>query len=109
MKKYLVIYHMSPAAVAKHKALSPEDMQKMMAPWMAWKERCGAGLFDMGAGVGRQHVVTASGAAEQPDDVGGYSLLQAEDLAGAKALLENHPMLADNDGSTISLYEAKTM
>lgn len=109
MKKYLVIYHMAPAAVEKHKAMTPEDAKAMMAPWMAWKERCGAGLADMGAGVGRQHVVSNSGSVEKSDDVGGYSFLQAEDLDSARALLDNHPMLSDNDGSTISLYEVKSM
>lgn len=109
MIKFLVIYHMSEAAVAKHKAMSPEDTKTMVAPWMAWKDRCGDGLVDMGAGVGRQHVVSNSGSVEKSDDVGGYSFLQAENLDGAKALLANHPMLFDNDGSTISLYEVKSM
>ncbi len=109
MKKFLVLYHMSPAALAKHNALSPDDMKKMTDAWMVWKDRCGAGLVDMGGGVKRQHIITNHGIKEESDDLGGYSFIKAKDINEAKALLDSNPLLSEDDGSTISLYEVMEM
>ena len=52
MKKYMVIYHAPAAAIEQVRAGSPEDQKEDMAPWMAWVERCGDGLVDLGNTTG---------------------------------------------------------
>ena len=67
---------------------SPEEMKAGMEPWMAWAAKCGEGLVDLGA------------------PLVGYSILQAEDMEGAKALLEGHPHLEWTGGCEIEVHES---
>ena len=78
MKKYLVLYHAPAAALEKMNDATPEQMKAGMEPWIAWAERCGDGLVDMGTPLGGGRKVTASGSSASDKDVVGYSILQAE-------------------------------
>lgn len=66
-----------------------------MAAFMAWVNQVGSALVDPGAPLGSSAVVSsqgvADGAAEGP--AGGYSILEADDLAAAAELLRDHPFL----------------
>lgn len=57
--------------------------------------RIGAALHDGGTPLLPGGNVSPDGAGEQPADVNGYSIVEAADLAAAKALLDGHPHLAD--------------
>ena len=48
MKKYLVIYHAPAEAIAQMADATPEEMAAGMEPWMAWAEKCGEHLVDLG-------------------------------------------------------------
>jgi len=84
-------------------------MQKGMEPWMAWAARCGSGLVDMGAPLAGGQKLSKSGSSDSDRQVVGYSILQAEDMAGAKALLSGHPHLEWADGCEIEVHEAMPM
>ncbi len=109
MTKYLVIYHAPKTAMDKMKDATPEQMKAGMEPWMAWAERCGDGLVDMGSPLGRGHKVTASGGAQSDRDVVGYSILQADDAAAAHALLQGHPHLEWEQGCEIEVHECQSL
>ena len=109
MNKYLLIYHSPASAMEKYKDMTEEETKGVMEDWMAWKERSGDGVVDFGNPVGKQTIVTLSDSKEVSDDTTGYSIIQAESLDEAKALLENHPSIKDDDGSTISLYQIHEM
>jgi len=107
MKKFMVIYRSSKEAMEKMKDMTPEEMKKgMMEPWMAWMEKCGDALVDRGAPLGKVQIVTSSGSEQGADDVGTYSILQAESMDDAVKLLDGHPHLAWGE---ISVYEMKPM
>ena len=53
--------------------VTPEEMQKGMEPWMAWAERCGDSLVDMGAPLGGGQKLTKSGSTPSDKEVTGYS------------------------------------
>jgi len=109
MKKFLLIYHSPKEAMEKYTSMTEEDVKEVMAVWMRWKEEHGEAIVDFGNPVGKQHVVSSTSSEEKGDDVTGYGIIQAENLEEAKKILENHPSLADNDGSTVSLYEMHDM
>lgn len=48
-KSFLITYHSGAAAQAKMAKAKPEEMQAMMQAWMAWAEKCGSALTEMGA------------------------------------------------------------
>ena len=106
MKKFVVIYHASGSAMEQIANTTPEEMQKGMEPWMAWAARCGTALVDMGAPLAGGQKLSQSGSSDSDKQVVGYSILQAEDMAGAKALLNGHPHLAWDAGCEIEVHES---
>ena len=93
MKKFVVIYHATATVMEQMANASPEEMQKGMEPWMEWVAKCGDGLVDLGTPLVGGERLSKSGSSASDKSVVGYSILQAEDLQGAKALLEGHPHL----------------
>ena len=106
MSTFVVLYHAPAEAMEQMKDASPEEMQKGMEPWMAWAERCGSGLVDLGAPLGNGQKLTKSGSSPSGRDVAGYSVLQAEDMESAKKMLEGHPHLEWTGGCEIEIHEA---
>ena len=112
MGRYVVIYH-APASAAgtgwdQMKDATPEDMQKGMEAWMAWAQRCGEGLVDMGAPLGGSLKLTSSGSSPSDRRVAGYSILEADSMEGALALLREHPHLEWASGCEIEVHEAQS-
>ena len=85
---------------------TPEDRQKGMELWMAWAAKCGDQLVDFGSPLGGGQRLSASGSSPSDNDVTGYSILQAEDMDAAKALLQAHPHLEWAAGCDIEVYES---
>ena len=106
MKRYLVLYHAPAAAVAKMQDATPEQMQEGMKPWMDWAARCGTHLVDLGTPLDGGQRVTATGTAPSDKEVTGYSILQAEDAAAARALLDGHPHLGWEAGCALEIHES---
>jgi hypothetical protein len=81
---------------------SPEQMQQVMQKWMAWMKDLGAKghLKDRGQPLeragklvqGSQKTVTDGPFAEAKDVVGGYTLIEAEDLSEAVELSKGCPI-----------------
>ncbi len=108
MKKYLVTYH-APASYQEVANATPEDMQKGMEAWMKWGERVGDALVDWGSPVlGGQRLSKDSRAASSRAVVG-YSIIQAEDMDKAVALMEGHPHIDWAAGCEIEVHESMPM
>ena len=106
MGKYLVLYHAPRSAVEAMANVTPEEIQKGMEPWMAWAERCGDSLVDIGAPLGGGQKLTKSGNTPSDKEVTGYSILEAENMEAAQALLAGHPHLDWEAGCEIEVHEA---
>jgi hypothetical protein len=82
---------------------SPEERQQHLAKWRAWFQELGTGghLKELGhplenSGVvvrGGQKIVTDGPFAEAKDVVGGFSIIEARDLAQAIELSKGCPIL----------------
>ena len=105
MKKFVVIYHASTTVLEQMANATPEQMQENMKPWMEWVARCGDGLVDLGAPIIGGQRLSKSGTSTSDKSVVGYSILQAENIEGAKALLQGHPHLAWAEGCEIDVHE----
>ena len=97
--KYLVLFRNQPPKNPSS-GPSPEDMQRMLQAYTAWKDKFQDAILDMGDKLGSDgRVVTASGVADGPfvevkEVVGGYMLLTADSLAGAVDIMKAIPGLA---------------
>jgi hypothetical protein len=104
MKRFVVLYFAAQSAQAQMAESSPEAAQEGMKAWMTWAERAGDGIVDLGNPLGAGQEITSTGASETNTGAAGYTILQAEDLAGAQALLDGHPHLM-MPGASIQVYE----
>src|SRR5271167_2402416 len=93
MKRFLVLYKASPQAFEQMmKSSTPEQQKAGMAAWMAWSQKAGTSLVDMGAPLGKSLRVAKGGAASPvANDLGGYSLMQAESKEALAATMKEHP------------------
>ncbi len=106
MQKYIVIYHAPASALEQIADSTPEQMQEGMEPWFAWAKKAGDGLVDMGTPLGGGQKVTPTGSSPSDKNVTGYSILQAENMEAAKALVEGHPHLGWAAGCEIEVHES---
>ena len=110
MKQFIVIYHAPEEFMAEAAKSTPEEMQKGMESWMAWATKCGEGLVDMGAPLrGGQKLSPGGNSQDSSRQVVGYSILQAETMNEAKAMLKAHPHLEWKEACEIEVHEAAPM
>lgn len=95
MKKYLVTYHAPIDVIQQMQNSTEEDRDKSMQAWMAWSEKCGDKLIDMGTPLFGGKSLKVNGEVETSNrQVCGYSLVKAENIDEALALFEGHPHLS---------------
>jgi hypothetical protein len=109
MKKFLALYRMDMEAMQKMMTeTSAEERQKGMAEWGAWMKTHMADFADMGGPTSKNTQVGPAGATEMSNDIGGYSILQAESKEAAIALLADNPHMK-MPGAVIDLMEIVPM
>jgi hypothetical protein len=109
MKKFLVLYKASGPEFEKAMKASPEEQKAGMDAWMAWSKKAGSSLVDLGAPLGKALRVTAKGPAPVTNDLGGYSILQAESKEALAGVLEGHPHFMMGQKTSIEITEIMPM
>ena len=100
MPNFLVTYHgggMPEGAEAR---------QQAMADFGAWVGRTGDALTDPGAPLGPAMTVSSDGVRSGDADgrVSGYSVLRADDMDSAVALVRDHPFV--KRGGSLTVFES---
>ena len=100
MKKFLVLYKASTEAFQQMKNATPEQQKAGMDAWMTWSQKAATSIVDMGGPLGKS-VRVAKGGAVSPvtNDLGGFSILQAESKEALAATLKEHPHFMTPDSS----------
>jgi hypothetical protein len=98
MKKFLVLYKAPTSAFEQMKKNTPEQQKAGMDAWMSWSKKAGSSIVDMGAPLGKSMRVTKGGASPATNDLGGYSVLQAESKEALAESLKGHPHFMMPDG-----------
>jgi hypothetical protein len=95
VKKFMVLYMASEAEFEKMmKTSTPEQQKKGMEAWMKWMNEHKPSLIDGGAPLGKTKRVDANGASNAKNQMGGYSVVQAETHdAATKMFGKEHPHL----------------
>jgi hypothetical protein len=99
MKKFLVLYKAPASAFEQMQKSTPEQQKAGMEAWMAWSRKAGSAIVDMGAPLGKSLRVTKGGASPCTNDLGGFSILQAESKEALAEALKGHPHFMMPDGS----------
>lgn len=110
MKKFTVIYYAPAEAMASVATATPEEKEAGMKPWMEWMAKVGENLIDGGSPFMPGERIESNGTTNpSKSDITGYSILQAEDMNAAKALLQDHPHLKWWEGCAIEVLECIQM
>jgi hypothetical protein len=102
MATYLISYHGGSGPPT-----APEAAQQMMAAFQAWVASVGDRMVDPGAPLGAARTVSPSGVSDGGAGPEGYSVIQADDLDAAVALVRGHPFVAR--GGTLVVSEAVSL
>ena len=107
MPKYLVLYRSSVPATEQMAASNSEAAQAGMELWMAWANRVGAAMADMGSPLSGVGTVTSSGSNAETSRpfVGGFSILEADSVDAATKLLDDHPHFQSPGDPSIEVLE----
>ena len=103
MKKFIVLYSGGKAPT------TPQEGEASMKTWTAWFGKLGSVVVEGGAPFAGSKTVSASGVQEGPSGnvSNGYSLFQADDLAGAAKLAKDCPIL--REGGKVHVFELAAM
>jgi len=109
MKKFLVLYKAPASSFEQMMKASPEQQKAGMDAWMAWSKSAAASIVDMGAPLGKAVRVTKGGGPTPAiNDLGGYSILQAESKEALAGTMKGHPHFMMPEG-TIEIVELMPM
>ena len=79
MKKFVVLYMASgPDFEKMMKNSTPEQQKKGMDAWMKWMDANKTSIVDGGAPLGKTKRVDSNGSSDTKNEIGGYSIVQAE-------------------------------
>ena len=100
MKKFLVLYKAPTSSFEQMSKATPEQQKAGMDAWMTWSKKAGPAIVDMGAPLGKSLRVTKTGSpSPTKNDLGGYSVLQAESKEALADSLKGHPHFMMPEGS----------
>lgn len=80
-----------------------------MAKWMGWIEAHKDSLIEGGSPLGKNMRIRKEGAQMESNEIGGYSIVQAESQEAVTALMEDNPTLMEMSGGYIEVMEIKSM
>jgi len=104
MKKFLVLYKAPASSFEQMMKATPEQQKAGMDAWMAWGKKAASAIVDMGSPLGKSLRVTKTGSSPTTNDLGGYSILQAESKEALGETLKGHPHFMTPEG-TIEVVE----
>lgn len=109
MKKFLVLYKAPASSFEQMKKASPQQQKAGMDAWTAWGKKAASTIVDMGAPLGKSMKVTKNGASPTTNDLGGFSILQAESKEALAESLKGHPQFMMMPEGTIEVVELMPM
>jgi hypothetical protein len=90
--------------------LTPEQSTDRTAAFVAWMERAGAALIDVGSPFGASISARDDGTEGPAGDLIGYTIVEADDLTAARALTDGLPFLSGSDGEcAVDIFELLPM
>ena len=111
MKRFMAVFTGSPTAFEGYaKRFKSEDERKAndrkgMEAWMKWAEAHKGDIVDMGAPLGRTKRVTKDGIADTRNNLGAYTVVQAESQEAAAKMFVNHPHFTIFPGDGVEIME----
>ncbi len=105
MAKFMYLYRGAATPMS-----TPELGAERTAAFGVWMQTVGAALVEGGRPFGSSASVRDDGTEATPGDLIGYTIVEADDLAAAKALTDGLPRLSNSDGKcAVEVFELLPM
>lgn len=113
MPRFLAVYTMTRADLARFRAMTKADQDaadaKGLAEWEAWDARHAEAIIDAGGMVGKTTRITPDGTiAPATNDFCGYLVVEAESAEAAAALFADHPHIGTFPGDAVDIMPLLT-
>ena len=109
MKTFLAVYLGSAAAMDAWKNMDEgQRKQKEVAgvqAWHAWVQANAQAIVDQGGPLGKTKRVSNQGIADVRNEMGAYTVVQAESHEAAAKMFENHPHFTVFPGEAVEVME----
>ena len=115
MKRYMAVYTGSPNAFENYaKRFKSEDERKQndskgMQAWMKWAKDHEKSIVDGGTPLGRTKRVTKDGIADTRNNLGAYTIVEAESQEAAAKMFVGHPHFTIFPGDGVEIMECLPM
>lgn len=93
MKKFIALYMAPIEEFDKIMKSTPEEMKKGMDDWNKWADSHKENIADLGAPLGKNKRVTKDGVSSTRNEIGGFSIIQAESHEVAADIFKDSPHL----------------
>jgi len=109
MKKYLAIFLGSAEALATYRAMDTEVRKERdeagMAGWKKWATDNKDSIVEMGSPLGKTKRIDKNGITDTKNELGAWTVVQAESHEAAAKLFENHPHFMLFPGESVEVME----
>ena len=113
MKHFLAIYLGSASDMDAWNKLDAEQRKQKetagMQAWQAWAQKNAKAIVDQGGPLGKTKRISKQGIADVRNELGAYTVVQAESHEAAAKLFENHPHFTIFPGNAIEVMERLPM
>jgi hypothetical protein len=108
LKKFMILYLAPMEMDVEMMKQNPEQMKKGMEPWNAWYTKFSKFIVDLGMPLAKGLHLDKDSTSKSKLQVTGYTIIQADDLEAAKAMVKDHPHYMTPQGS-IEIFEMMPM
>ena len=107
MPRFVAVYTMKPEDVAAFRARPKSEQQAVdkagLKAWEEWRKRNAAAIVATDVMVGKTRRVTKSGVADAQNQIAGFLIVEAADIAAAAGLFQDHPHITVFPGDGIDV------
>ena len=107
MPRFVAVYTMKPEDVAAFRALPRSEQEAIdkagLKAWEAWSKRNASAIVATDVMVGKTTRVTATGTADAQNQIAGFLIVEAADVAAAAYLFQDHPHITVFPGDGIDI------
>jgi hypothetical protein len=113
VKKFLAVYLGSPSEMSKWKEMNEEKRKKLEASgieaWGKWVTTNKKAIVDQGSPLGKTKRITAQGISDTKNEMGAYTVVEAESQEAAAKIFEKHPHFMIFPGHSVEVMECLPM
>jgi hypothetical protein len=112
LPRFVAVYTMKPEDLAAFRARPKSEQEAIdkagLKAWMEWEKRNAAAIIATDVMVGKTRRVTKAGIVDAQNQIAGFLIVEAADIAAAAGLFLDHPHITVFPGDGIDIMPVVT-